>query len=767
MAYRFRIINQATSATIIYDSSDRWFNLIAVGANPVLGETYEVEVALDLGSGFEAYGPSCLLDTPPIQQQTTQLRNDFCGVTLDALGTNIYADNVEQSVAYRFRIFNQTSGITTIYDSPDRWFNMVEAGVSPIFNETYEIDVAVDMGAGFGIYGAMCLVNTPVVITPTSQLRNDYCGITLGALGTNIFADNVIGAVTYRFRIYNQSTGVTTIYDSSTRWFNLVSSGANPQFNQTFEIDVAINIGIGFGSYGAMCIVNSPVVVSPITQIRGDFCGAYIAALGSNIFADNVLGAQMYRFRVTNVVTNVTVFIDRTQRWFNLIAAGANPQIAQEFQIDVAVNIGSGFGDYGPACSVFTPHVTPTQIEAFDCGSTKDMLFYEYIQAVPSAQAELYQFRIREGASESISIVTNNPQIRFFDFPSYAYNTAYDVDVRIRFNGVWGPWGPSCIVSTVAEPYTQLQTNQFGGNNNCGATLPSVSSTIYAFGIPLVQTYKFRVSRNAYIDSVVTNVRSFKLTDLPEFADNIEYGVPYTVEVAIQINGDYTPYGVQCDVFTPSPETQLRADFCGATLTTNGQNIFADAVAGAQQYRFEIDNGNSITEFTSNNRWFSLIAAGVAAPNTVYTIRVAIGVNGDFYPYGSACTVQTPPSFMMPETLGIQEASLQNEEMFLTSQNSTDSNLENAENDANSIPMQILAFPNPTSSYFQLQLVNSDKSDAIYISILDASGALVYDLTTNTDLINNERFGMNLSPGVYFVRVIANNQSQVIRIIKN
>jgi hypothetical protein len=769
IAYRFRIVNQATNATIIFDSPNRWFNLIAVGANPVFYETYQVDVAINTGSGFGSYGTPCFVNTPNDVFPTTQVREDYCGITVPALGTNIPIVAIPQAIAYRVRVFNQTSNSTITFDTPNNFFNLVLAGVSPIFNETYVIDVAVDMGIGFGPYGSACSVFTPFAITPITQLRVDFCGAVIPTLGTNIFADEVVGAVTYRFRSVNQNTGVITVFDSPTRWFNLVNAGANPQLGQSFSITVAVNIGQGFGAYGSACVVNTqPVPLTPTTKIRNDFCGVYLPALGTNIFADNVIGAQMYRFRIKNVVSGVTITYDRNVRFFNLILAGASPQIAQQYEIDVAVNMGSGFGNYGASCFVFTPHIAPTQIEAFDCGSTKDMLFYEYIQAVPSAQAEMYQFRIRNGAFESISIVTNDPQIRFFDFPAYAYNTAYDVDVRIRFNGVWGPWGSSCIVSTVAQPYTQLQTNQFGGNNNCGATLPSVSSTIYAFGIPLVQTYKFRVTRNTYIDSVVTNVRSFKLTDLPNFSSNIEFGVPYSVEVAVQINGDYTPYGVQCDVFTPSPITQLRADFCGATLTTVGQNIFANAVTGAQQYRFEIDNGNGITEFTSNNRWFSLVNAGVAAPNTLYTIRVAIGVNGDFYPYGAACTVQTPPSVMMQENIGVQEATTEDtEELLFSVMGENELTASHADSKRNVALLDFQAYPNPANNHFQLLALNADKNYPIQISILDASGALVSALETNTELLGSLRLGMNLSPGVYFVRILSNEQSKVLRIIKN
>ena len=698
--------------------------------------------------------------------QTTQLRNDFCGATISTLGTNIFANKVTGAQGYRFRIVNQANAATFIYETSNRFFNLVTAGASPLNNQTYEIEVAVNMGSGFGAYGASCLVNTPSVINPLTQLRPEFCGATLASLGTNVLATAVPGATGYRFRFFNQNTGVTTVFSTTNRFTSLVTAGTGAQFNQTFLVDVAVNIGSGFGSYGSQCTVNTPVVVTPTTKIRNDFCGATISTLGSNIFADNITGAIAYRFRIFNVLTGVTSTYDRTQRWFNLISAGVNPQLAQEFQIDVAVNIGSGFGSYGDLCSVFTPHLPPTTIELADCGTTQDLLFYEFIDAVPNAQAEMYQFRIRNGNFESLSLEVSDPQIRFFDFPSFAYGTEYEVDVRMRLNNNWGPFGPSCNVSTVDVPYTQLQTAQFGGGNNCGATLSSVSSRIYAFGIPLIPTYKFRVTRNSYVDSIETNVRNFRLTDLPNFTANIEFGVPYTVEVALLFNGEFTEYGVQCEVFTPSPNTQLRVDFCGTTLSSIGQNIFADAVSGAQQYRFEINNGNGITEFTSNNRWFSLTNAGVAAPNTTYTVRVAIGVNGDFYPYGSACQVHTPAQLLMPENPEILELSTLENLNMQTDLFSEEHAIARKSTEQSVMDLKVSAFPNPTSAYFNLNLENLD-TEEVQVRILTSTGAEVFSQKMNSSTVKNYLFGHELAPGVYFVNVATNKSSQTIQIVKN
>lgn len=696
--------------------------------------------------------------------QVTQLRNDFCGATLTNLGDNIYANKITGAQAYRFRMVNLNTSVVTIFETPNRWFNLVNAGANPLNNQTFQVDVAVNMGSGFGAYGPICTVNTPIVASATTQLTTAFCGAQIAALNTNIFANNVSGAAAYRFRLVNQNTSVVTIFDTPNRWFNLLTAGAQPLNNQIFEVQVAVDLGTGFGAFGPMCLIFTPIVPEPTTKIRADFCGTYLPTLGTNIFADNVTGAQAYRFRITNVITNVTIIHDRPNRWFNLITAGANPQIAQQYLIDVAVNIGGGFGPYGQQCFVFTPHVTPTQIHASHCGTTKSLLFYEYFNAVPNANADLYQFRIRNGNFESFTPPTASNETRFFDFASYAYGTSYNVDVRIRVNGVWGPYGPSCTISTIAEPFTQLQTNQYGGTNYCNAQLPSISSTIYAFGIPLITAYRFRVSQGSYVDSVQTSIRSFKLTDLPNFNSNLVFGVPYNVEVAVQFNGSFTPYGVMCQVFTPQPVTQLRADFCGATLTSNGQNIFADAVTGATQYRFEIVRNNITTIVTSNNRWFNLVNSGIASPNTVYTVRVAIGVNGFFYDYGPACTVQTPPGIMMSENLGVVETDANDENSLVIS---SETNLSITDYPWNDNNFNVTAYPNPANLEFEINITGVSNEELINVNIFDASGALVYSINGDCQSVLGKKFGRELAPGVYFVHINSLQRAQTIRIIKN
>ena len=612
---------------------------------------------------------------------------------------------------------------------------------------------------------SLFLVSLTKIQAQTTRLRNDFCDLEIAAVNTNIYANTVSGATMYRFRINNLTTGVTTIYDRSQRFFNLVTAGAFPEENQTYEIDVAVDKGLGFGSYGITCLLYTPITAIPVTQLRSEFCGNQISALGTNIYVNGILGAVMYRYRIKNITTGITTIYNRSQRWFNLITAGASPQVAQEYLIDVAVDRGNGFGVYGPACSLFTPHLPTTQLYGTECGTTKNMLFYEFINAVPNSQSEAYQFRIREGSFTAVSNPVLVTQIRFHDFIGVNYGKTYLVDVRMLKNGLWGPYGESCSVSTVQIPYTQVQTDIYGGANNCGWQMPSIASSIYAYNIPFVSSYKFRITKGAYVDSLTTISRRFKLTDFPNFNSNMEYSTAYNVEVALNLNGIFTNYGVICQVFTPSPSTQLRSDFCGENLTALGQNIYADVVSGSTQYRFEIDNGSTITTFTTNNRYFNLIAAGIATFNTTYSVRVAIGVNGFFYPYGSACTVITPNAIIQNNTieeLPSSELSIF-EDVNQITENLTEIN--KFQNISNTI-FNVLSIPNPSSNNFRIEIKEANLNKEIHFNITNAMGIKIYESQTTIEKLNSEYFGENFDPGIYFVYINYEEIDKTLKIIK-
>jgi len=98
------------------------------------------------------------VENPP---ETTQLRADFRGITLNTLDQNIYADSKSGVITYRYRIEDIQTSTITFYDRNLNYFNLINAGVSPDYDREYSIRVTFDKGSGFSNYGASYSVFTP------------------------------------------------------------------------------------------------------------------------------------------------------------------------------------------------------------------------------------------------------------------------------------------------------------------------------------------------------------------------------------------------------------------------------------------------------------------------------------------------------------------------------------------------------------------------------------------------------------------------------
>ncbi|MBL1233484.1 MAG: PKD domain-containing protein, partial [Flavobacteriales bacterium] len=90
----------------------------------------------------------------------------------------------------------------------------------------------------------------------------------------------------------------------------------------------------------------------------------------------------------------------------------------------------------------------------------------------------------------------------------------------------------------------------------------------------------------------------------------------------------------------------IRVQDCGITLSSATSIIFADIVANATGYQFEVTNTSLGFTYTSpwwyNARWIRLMDIPGVQPNTTYNVRVK-AKNGrcDFGYYGASCAITT------------------------------------------------------------------------------------------------------------------------------
>ena len=157
-AYRFEVTNGATVNTV--DMNKYNFNLLKT-PGIAYGTTYGVRVAVKKGGVWSAFGASCDITTPMLNNAavpTTKVKPTFCGTTLATLSTKIPAVPVYLADGYRFEITKD--GEVTEYDSPSYNFKLSQSGVVVANASTYSIRVAARINGIYGSYGPSCDVFT-------------------------------------------------------------------------------------------------------------------------------------------------------------------------------------------------------------------------------------------------------------------------------------------------------------------------------------------------------------------------------------------------------------------------------------------------------------------------------------------------------------------------------------------------------------------------------------------------------------------------------
>ena len=194
---------------------------------------------------------------------------------------------------------------------------------------------------------------------------------------------------------------------------------------------------------------------------------------------------------------------------------------------------------------------------------------------------------------------------------------------------------------------TQIAANQ------CGSTLASIGSTIYADNINNATAYRFEVTDpQGAVQTIVRNVRWFQLTMLPSYT----YGTTYSIRVEIQRNNVWLGYyGDACFVSSPAVVEQpgggagVTGAQCGSVLPSISSIIYTNSFNNATAYRFRVSNTtdatapNQVQTLERSQRWFSLPMLATYNYGTTYMVEVSIkSSNGTYSPYGSACMITTP-----------------------------------------------------------------------------------------------------------------------------
>ncbi len=474
----------------------------------------------------------------------TKIKASQCNIgAIATLNTKIYANEVSGADAYVFEVTNGTN-VRTFGPTTERYFNLTQLTGGALYDTTYSIRVAVNIGSNLGAYGDACTLSTPVVPAVTNIETAQCTTGTLAALNTKIQATSVIGVNEYKFEITNGTTVRT--YETANRYFNLTQVLGGATYNTAYTIRVAVKYNDGlYTEYGDACTLTTPF--PPLTKLQASQCNGSVALLTTKIYANAVNSVQGYRFEITDGTT-VRPFLDTTLNYFNLTEVSGGATYNKTYKVRVAVKYNDDYSSFGDFCNITTPAVPPlTKIKPAQCDMGAIAALNTKIYANEVAGVDAYVFEVTNGTNvrtfEAIGL-------RYFNLTQLTggalYNTTYSIRVAVRIGTSLGAYGDACTLSTPAvPPMTKIQATQCEN-----PILASLSTVIRADAVTGVSGYQFEVTNGENVRYAYSDTRAFQLTQLE---GGVAYNTTYGIRVATKVgNGVYGSFGDQCSVTTPN-----------------------------------------------------------------------------------------------------------------------------------------------------------------------------------------------------------------------
>ncbi len=269
------------------------------------------------------------------------------------------------------------------------------------------------------------------------------CGSTITNLAVTIVTPYVIGVNTYIFRLTNMVTNVVQTVSrpvNSIALSNTYFTGIT--YNTPYQIEVSINGGL---SFGPPCIVNTP---TPISAIEG--CGTTLTSMSQYVYCTFATGVTGYRFRITNTSTNAVHIVNSGLNRFNFNQVPLPIRsFATTYIVEVALsNTDGSYFPYTEGCTITTMPFPTTRIRPLQCGLPSTS-YTAQLEAVIVSGASEYRFRLTNVAQPYSATVTKFiNKVTLAEFAGLLPGTTYIVEVALKIDGNFGPYGSPCNVTT-------------------------------------------------------------------------------------------------------------------------------------------------------------------------------------------------------------------------------------------------------------------------------------------------------------------------------
>jgi len=530
--YRFQLVNSATSYTQTFTNSSGYpyltlYTIPGISYNT----TYTVTVAWSAdGVTWSNYGSPCTITSP--MNEVTELQPAYCGITATSASQIIYANRVSGATQYEYRLMNSATSYTQTFVKTNNNFALSQfTGLQP--GTTYSVSVRVFIFGAWDIYGTSCNVTTPSGVTTTS-LQPSSCGVTASSYTQVLYAVPVASATQYEYRLMNTALSYTQTFVKTNNNFNLsqFSGLANAT---SYSVAVRANVGGVWGNFAGNCNVTTPSSI-PTTSLQPTSCGITASSYAQVLYAVALTGATQYEYRLENASASYTQTLVKSNNNFNLTQFSGLTN-GTTYSVSVRANVSGIWGNFGPVCTVATPASSPTtSLQPASCGITASS-YTQLLYAVAVSGATQYEYQLTNAASSyTQSFVKSNNNFNLSQFTGLTNSTAYDVQVRVFFNGGWGNYGSICSVTTPASAIllngnASLASRE--GVNNAEANLAGKSFDAIAYPNPFNQ--EFSVSLVSYTVNEPVHIRVYDATgklveqhDLsPESVKDLRIGAAY------------------------------------------------------------------------------------------------------------------------------------------------------------------------------------------------------------------------------------------------
>ena len=292
---------------------------------------------------------------------------------------------------------------------------------------------------------------------------------------------------------------------------------------------------------------------TPVTNLNNcppvlsaNLCGTTVTTLSDQIPHTAFPGATDYRYRIT---TGSTSFVHVRGAAIAHFAFAVVPgiQYNTNYTVEVAAFANGVWSAYGPTCALSTPPQPPTtQLGPTYCGVTvsslSSWLFSNY---VPGSTDYRYEVTNSSGFNQVFTRGWASTAFRMSFITGIANSTTYQVRVAVEVNGVWGPYGTACSVTTPSfGALPSLVSSQ------CNSTIPTWQSFVFYRTVPGATAYRLEFMAGGFNTVFVRNTPNplIRLDWVPGLA----LATTYNVRVAANVGGVWSAYGPTCTLTTPA-----------------------------------------------------------------------------------------------------------------------------------------------------------------------------------------------------------------------